>query len=145
MREGNRPPPSVSLRLVLDIDVKFDILSLFEFLEDHMDMLEVGAQNSALVRLPDLENQQFQPRSVTFLANLEQSSVEEIVEDDLVGVEDEVDLVGFGTEEELGEVGVLDGQQGTEVGVNFSVELIFLHVVVELGNCVQLVSVKFVS
>ena len=110
MREGNRPPPSVSLRLFLDIDVKFDILLLFEFLEDRMDMLEIGAHNSALVGLPDLENQQFQPRSITFLANLEQSSVEEIVEDDLVGVEDEVDLVGFGTGKELGEVGVLDGQ-----------------------------------
>lgn len=62
----------------------------------------------------------------------------------MIGVVLEEDVVGLGAGEEVGEVGVFNGREGVEVEGDLAVELVFLEMLVELRDFVELVHVEAV-
>lgn len=74
-----------------------------------MNVLEVGAEYPTLVASSNFEKERLPP-SWFGPVGPRDTSAEERIGDGLVRIEGEVDLVGFDSGEEVGEVGVFNGR-----------------------------------
>lgn len=109
-----------------------------------MNMLQIRNQDPALVVPSYLQGERFYGVVSAVSDHPINSGADEFVDNRLILVEDQIDFRGFGTREQVREIGVFNAGERIQVRVNLSIQLIFLHVVVEFRHLVELVDVAFI-
>lgn len=141
MRERRRAPLAGT-----GVDIELHVLfsPLFDLVGDGENVLEVLAEDSALVFLLETEDEGGVAGGAAAAVSPGEFGAEEGVMDGVVRVEVEEDVGGIGTGEEVGVIGVLNGGERIEVGEDSAIELILLRVLIVARDFEGLVKVETV-